>query len=230
MSAKNPFPVSHWPQQSPIKIFKKDSLYVKFPKSYLSIDYKDAPFAGCFVGERGHINFELTKPHPGPKPPMIVLGGVKAELVKIHLHTPSEHDIEGKNHDGEIHLIHKIVDPIQGSELIVLGIFFSKDTKAKQTEFFSTWTTELKASKKGGSKDSHSIMIDPNKLLPLVDKWYRYEGSLTSEPYGEVVSWIVFDGLLGISSSDLTQLKKEAHQPERPTQDINRRFVIRNFA
>lgn len=73
------------------------------------------------------------------------------------------------------------------------------------------------------------VRIDARKLLPSQRKWYRYEGSLTSEPYSEIVTWIVFPALLSISSDDLTQLKKEAHQPEREIQDINRRVLLRNF-
>lgn len=118
MSARNSFPVSHWSQQSPIEILKSKSLYVEFKKDYLSVDYRDAPYAGQFVESGGHRNFELAKPHSGKNPPLVRLGGLKAELVKIHLHTPSEHDLEGSNQDGEIHLIHKIDSPTTGSELI----------------------------------------------------------------------------------------------------------------
>lgn len=227
MSSKNPFPMSHWPQQSPIKLFKSESLFVEFPKNHLTLDYRDAPFMGEFVEDHGHTNFVLTKPHPGKHPPVIILGNQKAELVKIHLHTPSEHDLEGANQDGEIHLIHKIDSPTGGSELIVLGVFFKKAAKAIKGDFFKTWTNELKNAKKGG--DGPEIPIDPRNLLPPHDKWYRYEGSLTSEPFNEIVTWIVFPAPLGIASEDLNKLKKEAHQPERPTQDINRRFVLRNF-
>jgi carbonic anhydrase len=227
MSSTNPFPTSHWPQQSPIKLFKSASLFVEFPKNYLTLDYRDAPFKGKFVGHAGHKNFELTKPYSGKYPPILMFGCQKAELVKIHLHTPSEHDIEGANQDGEIHLIHKIESPAAGSELIVLGVFFKKSAKPIKGDFFQLWTNELKAAKK--LQDGKETQIDPRNLLPLQDKWYRYEGSLTSEPYNEIVTWVVFPAPLGIASEDLNKLKKEAHQPERPTQDINRRFVLRNF-
>ncbi len=56
-----------------------------------------------------------------------------------------------------------------------------------------------------------------------------YEGSLTSEPYSEIVSWLVFVDPLGVDLADFRKLKKNAHQPERPVQPINRRFVIRSF-
>lgn len=87
-ACKNPFPWQHWPQQSPINLTRGDSIYVKTPKSYFKVDYRDAPFDGEFKGEDGHGNFVLN-PHLGSHAPTITVDGVRAELVKIHLHTPS---------------------------------------------------------------------------------------------------------------------------------------------
>jgi carbonic anhydrase len=227
MSAcKNPFPWHHWPQQSPINLTRGDSLYVKTPKSYFKVDYRDAPFDGEFKGEDGHGNFELN-PHSGSHAPTITVDGVRAELVKIHLHTPSEHDVEGQDLGGEVHLIHKIESPATGSEFIVLGVFFEQSKSATQTAFFKTWASE--AAKFADARATKTVSLDPRTLLPKTDKWYRYEGSLTSEPYSEIISWLVFTSPLGVSSADLQKLKKHAHQPERPVQPISRRFVIRNF-
>lgn len=218
----------HWSQQSPIKLFHSESIFSPFPRGFLSIDYKGGPFAGEFEGEDGHQNFVLKKP-PGNRTPTIKLGSMIAELIKIHLHTPSEHDLEGKNKAGEIHLIHKIKQPTNGSELLVVGVFFDKDDKADNMDFFNLWANQLKSAKKGVKSGSSSFDINAEHLLPNTKKWYRYEGSLTSEPYSEIVSWLVFCDSLGITSSSLRLLKQYAHQPERPTQDLNRRYVLRNF-
>lgn len=226
MSTKNLFPFDHWSQQSPIKLVKAEALFVDFPAGHLRIDYSGAPYRGSFEGASGHRNFVLNVPG-GQPPPLLTLGRVKARLVKIHLHTPSEHDLEGSNQDGEIHLIHKIENPTSGSELIVLGVFFAEkggEPTPAVSEFFEMWTAGLKA-----EGDDTSVSIDPNLLLPDRDRWFQYEGSLTSAPYDEVVTWVVFPSPLGITSEGLDKLRREAHQPERSTQDINRRYVLRNF-
>ncbi|MBC8115927.1 MAG: carbonic anhydrase family protein [Candidatus Saccharimonas sp.] len=239
--SQNPVPMDHWAQQSPIKLFRAESLYVEFPKSFLSIDYSGAPFSGKFDGVPGHKNFVLNELSPDQNPPLVKLGCVTAELVKIHLHTPSEHELEGENKGGEIHLIHQIKNPTGGSELLVLGVFFEvkakkekaeKEEKATSVEskFFQLWAASLKAAaQQTGLADAPDVSIDPRHLLPKTTKWYRYEGSLTSEPYREIVSWVVFTKTLGIESEDLKLLQAEAHQPEREVQAINRRFVLRNF-
>ena len=226
--SKNPFPWHHWPQQSPIDLVKSESLYVKFPRSFLAFDYRDAPFKGRFEGEAKHKNFVLSKPHPGKNPPILKLGDVEAELVKIHLHTKSEHNWEGKDRDGEIHLIHKIVNPTVGSELIVVGVFFDQSTPAVKSDFFAMWSANL-GKRRSDKATEEDISIDPRHLLPKSKDWYRYEGSLTSEPYSEIVSWLVLAEPIGVGLEDFKTLKKNAHQPERPVQPINRRFVIRNF-
>lgn len=225
---KNPYPWNHWPQQSPINLQKDESLHVRFPKSFLKFDYRDAPFTGTFEGEKGHENFVLSKLHPGKNPPTLKLGDVTAELVKIHLHTKSEHDLEGADLDGEIHLIHKINDPTDGSEFIVVGIFFDQSAKAAETELFSLWASNV-GKRNTAKSNTESIEIDPRNILPDLSKWYRYEGSLTSEPYSEIVSWLVLVDAIGVDSADFKKLKKKAHQPEREIQPLSRRFVIRNF-
>jgi len=227
----NHAPTHFWKQQSPINLQKSDSLFVRFPKSFLKFDYKDAPFAGQFEGAKEHGNFVLDKPHPGKNLPMLTMGDVTAELVKIHLHTPSEHDLEGNDLGGEIHLIHRLASPVNGSELVVVGVFFNIVKTAEKLEFFSMWAEQVGAKRKHPS-DSKRLKIDPRSLVPKNpnnEQWYRYEGSLTSDPYSEIVSWLVFIDPIGVDSAGFDKLKDNAHQPERPAQQINRRFVIRNF-
>jgi len=224
----NHVPTHFWKQQSPINLAKCDSVHVKFPKSFLKFDYQDAPFTGRFDGKHGHENFVLDKPHSGKNPPLLKLGDVQAKLVKIHLHTKSEHNLEGKDLDGEIHLIHEIVNPTAGSDFLVVGVFFNESKSPVKTDFFSMWATQTSKSRSAKVREE-VVQIDPRKLLPKLEEWYRYEGSLTSEPYSEIVSWLVFVDPIGVGTEDFTKLEKNAHQPERPVQPINRRFVIRNF-
>lgn len=228
MTTKNPTPSQFWPQQSPIDIIHERTFHVTLPAGYLSIDYKDAPYPGRFVGEPGHKNWELLCDRLGKRrPPTIDLGGVLAQLIKIHLHMPSEHDLEGHDQAGELHLIHRIVDPAAGSQLIVLGVFFTVADRGPcvPAEFCKAWASQQHAD----AQTQDEVFIDPNLLLPDPSRWYRYEGSLTTHPYDEIVSWLVFATPLGIASRDLEVLKTSAAQPERDAQAPTRRFVLRNF-
>jgi carbonic anhydrase len=130
------------------------------------------------------------------------MGDVTAELIKIHLHTPSEHDLEGEDLGGEIHLIHRLSSPVNGSELLVVGVFFNADKTAAKSDLFSMWAAQVDPKSKV-TTDSKGLKIDPRNLVPKNpnnEKWYRYEGSLTSEPYSEIVSSLVFVDPIGIES------------------------------
>jgi carbonic anhydrase len=107
-------------------------------------------------------------------------------------------------------------------------VLFNETPATEESEFFSMWAHHL--TKKGVAKDAEKeISLDPRVLLPNLDHWYRYEGSLTSAPYSEFVSWIVLVDQLAVDSTEFQKLKKNAHQPDHRVQPINRRFVIRNF-
>lgn len=235
---QNPAPISmlphyYWQQQSPI-IIRHDETYFVPDLDPLTIHYDHAPYAGEFDD---HPNFVLDSCAPG-KAPYLMLGNVRAELVKIHLHTPSEHDMEGEDAAIEVHLIHKIYHPEHGSEFIVLGVLCDlelpkkgkKEKDKPETPFFTTWAKDL------DGKDTSEVHIhesfDPRQIIPNYGEfypYYRYEGSLTTEPYSEVVTWIVLGNFLHVTSTELKALKHLAHVHERQPQPLNRRYVLRNF-
>ncbi len=205
--------------QSPISLIHQQTFHVDVP-GYLTINYDGAPFPGQFLGASGHRNFVID-PRTDEYKRTIRLGLETAVLEKIHLHMPSEHDLEGQNHPGEVHLIHRINDPKRPAQLIVLGCLLGNAVPDfPRNEVFSQWAQ---------TSTAQEISLDPRKLLPNTDKWYRYEGSLTTEPYSEIVSWLVFGAPLYVGSMDLALLASKAHQPEREPQPIDRRFVLRNF-
>lgn len=228
-TTKNPTPSHFWPQQSPIDLVHDRTIFAPFPETHLDISYNDGPYPGHFVGDNGHKNWELRCDRLGKRrPPTVELGGVLAQLINIHVHMPSEHDLEGHNQDGEIHLIHRIIDPTAGSELIVLGVLFANDTAAQECvpdEFCKAWAEQGRTHEKAQA----DVLLDPKLLLPDITRWYRYEGSLTTAPYGEIVSWLVFATPLRINPRDLEVLKACAEQKEREAQAPGRRFVLRNF-
>jgi carbonic anhydrase len=223
------------PQQSPVNLVKSESYHVKTPRGFFKLDYKDSPYSGTFEGENNYSNFQLYSVI-GKRPPILQIGSVFAELKKIHLHTPSEHDFEGNNRAGEVHLIHEVKganfsNGASKSSLVVVGVSFTANKHAAENSFIKTWASCMRSSITK-STDSEKFLIDPRRLLPKTKKWYRYEGSLTTgtgDLYPEIVSWIVMADPIDVCNADLKLLQKYAHQHERCVQDINRRFILRNF-
>lgn len=55
-------------------------------------------------------------------------------LLQFHLHTPSEHTLDGKALDGEAHFVHNRTD---GGSLLVVGLFLQADDYAETDVFFT---------------------------------------------------------------------------------------------
>ncbi|MBX9941138.1 MAG: carbonic anhydrase family protein [Candidatus Obscuribacterales bacterium] len=224
-----------WPQQSPIDLSKSTSHYVHFDNSFLKIKYS-GQCSGSF--ESTHHNFVLSDFEKNPQ--LLSFNGKEYILRKIHLHTPSEHDLDGQNLSGDIHFVHEIYPIVdenaktEDRDLLVLGVFFNlceetEDLKGNElTSFAACFSNALKLFKEG--KASEEIPINPSNLLPSDKDWFWYQGSLTSPPYSENVTWVVLNApLKDTQNKDFEYILKEAHQEERGIQDLNRRFVLRNF-
>lgn len=227
-------PTHFWKQQSPVDLRFESSYRIDYDLLPLAFDYRGGPFEGSFVGEHPHKNFEINDCTPIKKPPILTFGDIKARLYRIHVHVYPEHKIDGKQYDGEVHLIHKINNPKSGSDLLVVAIFIDNTIKmygSKDTHFFGFWTSNLEKALSSESEDE-IVPLKPEQLVNGLDKpinWFRYEGSLTSPPYSENVSWIVLNQPIGIHSETYEKLKAGAMQHTREVQCLNRRFVLRNF-
>lgn len=235
-------------QQSPIAIYKSQTLRA-LPRNILKVHYPRKAVPGEFMDEDGHKNFVLRNGPDDPRP-HVLLGGLRADLLKVHVHDASEHDLEGVNLSAEVHFVHRITPAPPGAEgecvstLIVLGVCaelarsprkaLTEFQQRQQARFFDTWSQGME-SLTADERNPPAYSLPLRALLPRAPmpyRLYRYEGSLTAgktEPYPESVSWVVLADLLKIGSTALGQLKAHACQSSRVVQPVNRRFVLRNF-
>jgi hypothetical protein len=79
-----------------------------------------------------------------------------------------------------------------------------------------------------------SMRVMPKDFLPKREedwkKWYHYQGSLTTEPYSENVSWFVLPVVADVRSSDVRYLATQTFHEPRKVHALDRRFVLRSFA
>ncbi|MBX3201146.1 MAG: carbonic anhydrase family protein [Labilithrix sp.] len=224
---------SHRLQQSPIELFETRSLRVN--DATLHVERLPERVAGVFREDnQHHPRFALTARRA--QRPRITFRGMTAYLDEVHLHRPSEHDLEGDDASGEIHLVHRFDEPRHGgSSHLVLGVLFdARHASTRQRlspKFCRTWGKAFAPrAKRVPSASPPTLAL--RDLLPRDERWFHYEGSLTTgdtEPYAEVVSWIVFATPLRVDARDLKHLGEATHQRERKGQALNRRLVVRNF-
>jgi len=140
-------------------------------------------------------------------------------LSQIHAHwgkekgRGSEHTMNGKMYDGEMHLVHfntkygsfgDAVDKPDG--LAVLGVFLQ--VGAGEHKEFAKISAQLKNIKKKGKVVTITEEIDPNFLLPECEDYFTYPGSLTTPPLLESVDWLVYEKPIVISEEQMTSMRK----------------------
>lgn len=125
----------------------------------------------------------------------LFLEGDKYELKQFHFHSPSEHEVNGKRYDMEVHLVHKN----QAGKLAVIGLLVEE---GKNNDLIGQIWRHLPH-----DKDKHHIF--PNERVNILDliphdkKAYYYSGSLTTPPCSESVHWLVIEKPIEFSKDEI---------------------------
>lgn len=195
-------------QQSPIDL----SGHVASLSRDLSLHWKPTNFS---VVNNGHTI--QANAQPGS---YLTLAGKKYDLLQFHFHSSSEHTVSGRPYSMEAHFVHKSAD----GALAVVGVFMTPGSMHK--ELSKVWKGLPQTS---GQTVSIAQPVDIAQLLPSNQALYRYEGSLTTPPCSEIVSWIVFRDPMQVAGSQIASFAKLYPANARPVQALHRRFVLGNF-
>ncbi|RLN78336.1 hypothetical protein BBJ28_00000510 [Nothophytophthora sp. Chile5] len=157
--------------------------------------------------------------------------GASFAMAQFHLHAPSEHTLNGKALDGEVHFVHSNTD---GSALLVVGLFLQVTNGGKTDPWMVSvldGMDNVSATKwEPMSLGSYSKLVDTNIKANRV---YNYPGSLTTPACDEIVDWWVVQTPIKISTKDFQRLQaqlKELHVADngknaRPVQTLNGRTI-----
>uniref|UniRef100_A0A0B7B2C3 Carbonic anhydrase n=1 Tax=Arion vulgaris TaxID=1028688 RepID=A0A0B7B2C3_9EUPU len=214
--AKN-FAAARGPRQSPVNI---ETNWVTFDNNLttipLSISYKTEPSLHL---ENPGLSFkssitENSTISGGP------LGKDHYRLVQFHFHwgsddkCGSEHTVNGKMYPCELHLVHYNADKYktfadavtQSDGLAVIGVFIK--VGADDHAGFKPLSENAKKVKCKGSKCDAAVPFNPASLLPEnTSRYWTYEGSLTTPPCHESVTWILLQKEISISSEQMRGLR-----------------------
>lgn len=234
-------------RQSPIQLVTKDALPLATPEDVLCIDYKEKDYHGTFIGVHpNHGNFELDQPVSPNTYPSVSFKGNAFELRRIHIHFKSEHVIDSTvQRDYEVHLVHSQTGLTLSDPKLVIGILYHESATTPAGKGLERFNDILRQRAKAGMslrtfKATDTVPdgdINPLEFFPRASdgkspdltNWFHYEGSLTSEPYSEDVSWFVMKNEGKIDPTKLEELEKYAQQEARPTYALDRRIVVRSF-
>ena len=158
----------------------------------IQFDYKPSPLKVIDNGHTIQVNYA-----PGS---FIDVGGVRYELVQFHFHKPSEEKIDGKAHAMVVHLVHKSED----GKLAVVAVLLDK---GGASEAIDTLWKNIPA-EKGKENMVVGATIDAAALLPATRDYYTFQGSLTTPPCSEGVTWFVLKTPVKIADAEIAAFGK----------------------
>jgi carbonic anhydrase len=193
--------------QSPIDIRKAE---VKADLPELAFDYTASPLKIINNGHTVQVNLDSG-------------GGVKIgdhvyKLAQFHFHSPSEEKIKGKPYSMVAHLVHKDSD----GKLAVVAVMIKpgKENAALKAVFDNMPV---------GAGPVHSVeglAMNVADLVPAKRGYYHFEGSLTTPPCSEGVSWYVLSTPVEASREQIKAFQKLYKHNARPVQPLNDRSVV----
>ena len=236
------------PYQSPIDLDPRITPHQKAPiehgdPSHLQTHYKQTNVHTDHNEHNLHMNYDRGS--------TLEVGDESYSFLQFHFHAPSEHTIQGKHFDAEIHLVHEH----ENGDKVVIGIFVKA---GRQNQLFEEILLIMPQSA-GPKEENRSISLAgllpagflPKGTLPLFvtsltednesslrghqnskQAYFIYMGSLTT-PTGkggceEDVKWFVFETPIEVAKEQLarlTSLLPEQYNA-RPTQPLNGRKTI----
>lgn len=140
------------------------------------------------------------------------------ELVQFHLHSPSEHRIQGKSFPLEAHFVHSN----DRGELAVLAVLFHEGPANSGLA-----TIGATAPRQVGRSEPLDAPVAELELVPETRAYYRYSGSLTTPPCTEGVIWLVLEATSTVAEAQVEGFVKLIGEDARPPQPLNGRVVLR---
>lgn len=195
--------------QSPINI---EGSGFSFNVGSLELNYRDTPLVIVNHGRTIGVDYQ-----PGSS---LTLDGQIYELLQFHFHQPSEHLRSDKAAAMEAHFVHqnKVTE-----DLLVLAVLMSQGEVNFALD--KIWQ-KIPQSDTQASQVS-DLTINALQLLPEdSSQYYRYQGSLTTPPCSEIVTWLVLKQPVSISKSQLTSFFNVIGNNVRPVQALNKRSLI----
>jgi len=177
-----------------------------------TVEEKAPPKLDHVYPSRGHVVLHDAQDS-------VTIDGEAYRLAQFHFHSPSEHTVNGRHHDMEVHLVHAN----QRGEIAVIGVFMDQGRANGLVQIL--WDSLPKKVNK--ERVVPGAKVNASALLPADRSYYRYYGSFTTPPCTEGVTWIVMRTPVEVSAAQIRQFKSSMRSANnRPVQPLNKRFVL----
>ncbi|KAI4378711.1 hypothetical protein MLD38_016151 [Melastoma candidum] len=206
--------------QSPIDLLSERVKIV--PKSVVDIRTWYRP-TNATLKNRGH---DIMLQWDANKAGSIKINGTDYYLQQGHWHSPSEHSVNGRRYDLELHLVHVSPDPNVKNKIVVVGMLYKGGLL--RNAFLSKLTRKL-ATMIDKEEERKMGIVDPKHVEMKGEKYFRYMGSLTTPPCTQGVTWFINKETSFASWRQINLLRDAVHdyaeKNARPVQKLNGRDV-----
>lgn len=176
-------------------------------KDVLTVGYKPGALKLLNNGHTIQVNVE-----PGST---LKINKTVYNLLQFHFHRPSEEQIDGKPMAMVAHFVHKSDD----GKLAVVGVLLNE---GKENPLIKTLWDKAPRSE-GPEVTVEGVKINPQDLLPASLAHYSYEGSLTTPPCTEGVSFYILKSTVDIAKKQVNDFPFKLNA--RPVQPANGRKI-----
>lgn len=192
-------------RQSPIDIRKTE----KADLPAIEFDYQPSPLRIVDNGHTVMVTYAAGS--------SIRVADVRYALKQFHFHRPSESMIHGRSYDMELHLVHAD----ETGHLAVVAVLLEQGPENALVR--ELWKNVPREKEKEAVLEA--VRINAADLLPGDRGYYTFEGSLTTPPCTEDVTWLVLKRPVTISAEEIAQFAKLYPRDARPAQPLHGRVV-----
>lgn len=173
---------------------------------------------GASVLNNGHtIQVEPTAPAGA-----ITVAGTAFQFRQVHFHHLSEHVVNGQHADLEAHFVHQA----DNGHYLVVGVFLRAGSgMSNMTDFFDQ-VMEV-APEQPETRTPLQGTLHVGSLLAAGERYYSYDGSLTTPPCSQSVTWLIQAQplVLDVGQAAGERFVQFIGQNYRPAQPLNGRTV-----
>nr|ACN85304.1 unknown [Oryza ridleyi] len=157
----------------------------------------------------------------------VVIDGTAYRLRQMHWHSPSEHAVDGRRYDLELHMLHQ--SDTNGRYAVVSQLFeISRRRDDATLDMLEPYIRRI-ANKRKGHEVEIDGEVDPRWPVSGSGVYYRYTGSFTTPPCTEGITWTVARNVRRVSRQQVKLLRGAVHdgarRNARPLQEANGRGV-----
>lgn len=124
------------------------------------------------------------------------------QAAQFHFHSPSEHVVDGKRYELEMHIVHQLQNttPVNNRTIAVVAFLFEADENAEPNPLIDALHLN-----DGVVGEAFEFNLG-DLLIPQVGNhpaFYAYDGSLTTPPCSQLVNWFLIRETLKITPDQL---------------------------